>query len=246
MLYHRIMELRQWHLEKGSQGPVDLGFEPTEAERRPYAIHQSGKWYTNENIDQMLMERHLNKKARRASGKNHLKGPRKRTAEDDEHFRASFEFFKEMSRQKGVNCFSASGKSNIIRQLEQRPNEEGTILVIVDGAAFGSEMKDISECIKTQGNIVLYAPESFEWLLLSTKEIPEVKVETILQNPEEYIDSKEYVSWERYFTDLLIESTSKNFIWAYSKKRLTKAYFAPRIVNAVKTIMKLVDWEKSF
>ena len=55
------------------------------------AIHQSGKWYTNENIDQMLMERHLNKKARRAYGKNHLKGPRKRTAEDDEHFRASFE-----------------------------------------------------------------------------------------------------------------------------------------------------------
>ena len=52
-----------------------------------------------------------------------------------------------MSRQKGVNCFSAGGKSNIIRQLEQRPNEEGTILVIVDGAAFGSEMKDISECI---------------------------------------------------------------------------------------------------
>ena len=56
-----------------------------------YAIHQSGKWYTNENIDQMLMERHLNKKARRESGKNHLKGPRKRTAEDDEHFRESFE-----------------------------------------------------------------------------------------------------------------------------------------------------------
>ena len=78
-------------MEKGSQGPVDLGFEPTEAERRPYAIHQSGKWYTNENIDQMLMERHLNKKARRASGKNHLKGPRKRTSEDDEHFRESFE-----------------------------------------------------------------------------------------------------------------------------------------------------------
>ena len=28
-----------------------------------FAIHQSGKWYTNDNIDQMLMERHLNKKA---------------------------------------------------------------------------------------------------------------------------------------------------------------------------------------
>ena len=80
-----------WLLEKGSQGPVDLGFEPTEAERRPYAIHQFGKWYTNENIDQMLMERHLNKKARRGSHKNHIKGPRKRTEDDDVRFAQSFE-----------------------------------------------------------------------------------------------------------------------------------------------------------
>ena len=88
---------------------MDLGFEPTEAERRQYAIHQSGKWYTNENIDQMLMERHLNKKARRGSHKNHLKGrtmsgghrlcadrsesgdPKKRTEEDDKRFAQSFE-----------------------------------------------------------------------------------------------------------------------------------------------------------
>ena len=55
------------------------------------AIHQSGKWYTNENIDQMLMERHLNKKARRASSRNHIKGPRKRTEEDDQRFAESFE-----------------------------------------------------------------------------------------------------------------------------------------------------------
>ena len=56
-----------------------------------YAIHQSGKWYTDANIDQMLMERHLNKKARRSSGKNHLKGPRKRTEEEDIRFAESFE-----------------------------------------------------------------------------------------------------------------------------------------------------------
>ena len=56
-----------------------------------YAIHQSGKWYTNENIDQLLMERHLNKKARRSSHKNHLKGPRKRTEDDDIRFAQSFE-----------------------------------------------------------------------------------------------------------------------------------------------------------
>ena len=56
-----------------------------------YVIHQSGKWYTNENIDRMLMERHLAKKARRSSKKNHLKGPAKRTQEDDQRFEKSFE-----------------------------------------------------------------------------------------------------------------------------------------------------------
>lgn len=38
------------------------------------AIHQSGRWYTDENIDALLTERHLAKKARR-SGKHHLKVP---------------------------------------------------------------------------------------------------------------------------------------------------------------------------
>lgn len=54
-----------------------------------HGIHQSGKWYTNENIDQMLMERHLAKKARMGKGKHHLKGPAKRVEEDDERFQES-------------------------------------------------------------------------------------------------------------------------------------------------------------
>ena len=69
----------------------DYGVAAMALGKGAYAIHQSGKWYTNENIDQMLMERHLNKKARRTSRKNHLKGPRKRTSEDNERFRESFE-----------------------------------------------------------------------------------------------------------------------------------------------------------
>ena len=56
-----------------------------------YAIHQSGKWYTNEKIDQMLMERHLEKKARRSTKTHHMKGPVKRTLEDDTRFEESFE-----------------------------------------------------------------------------------------------------------------------------------------------------------
>ncbi len=56
-----------------------------------YGIHQSGKWYTDENIDRMLMERHISKKIRRSKSKYHLKGPAKRTAEDDVRFEESLE-----------------------------------------------------------------------------------------------------------------------------------------------------------
>ena len=69
----------------------DYGVAAMALGKGAYAIHQSGKWYTDENIDQMLMERHLNKKARRGSHKNHIKGPRKRTEEDDVRFTQSFE-----------------------------------------------------------------------------------------------------------------------------------------------------------
>lgn len=54
------------------------------------AIHQSDRVYTDGNIDGLLMERHLAKKARR-SGRHHLKGPAKRTEEDDRRFAESFE-----------------------------------------------------------------------------------------------------------------------------------------------------------
>lgn len=56
-----------------------------------YGIHQNGKWYTNENIDRLLMERHISKKARRSKSKHHLKGPAKRTLEDDRIFEESLE-----------------------------------------------------------------------------------------------------------------------------------------------------------
>ncbi len=78
----------------------DYGVAAMALGKGAYAIHQSGRWYTNENIDQMLMERHLSKKARRGSHKNHMKGPRKRTEEDDVRFAQSFEKLILMAKSK--------------------------------------------------------------------------------------------------------------------------------------------------
>ena len=55
----------------------DYGVAAMALGKGAYAIHQSGKWYTNTNIDQMLMERYLNKNSRKKSLKNHVKDQKK-------------------------------------------------------------------------------------------------------------------------------------------------------------------------
>ena len=69
----------------------DYGVAAMALGKHAYAMHQNGWQYTNENIDRLLMERHLAKKARRAAKKNHLKGPHKRTTADNEKFCQKFE-----------------------------------------------------------------------------------------------------------------------------------------------------------
>ncbi|MBU5430503.1 YaiI/YqxD family protein [Kineothrix sp. MSJ-39] len=78
----------------------DYGVAAMALGKGAYAIHQSGRWYTNENIDRLLMERHMAKKVRMGKGKHHLKGPAKRTQEDDDRFRESFEKLVEMAGGK--------------------------------------------------------------------------------------------------------------------------------------------------
>lgn len=69
----------------------DYGVAAMVLSKSGYCIHQSGKLFTNDNIGGLLMDRHLAKKARNASSKSHLKGPKKRTAEDNKRFEDSFE-----------------------------------------------------------------------------------------------------------------------------------------------------------
>ena len=56
-----------------------------------FCIHQSGKIFSDDNIGGLLMDRHLAKKARMSKTKNHLKGTKKRTKEDDLRFEKAFE-----------------------------------------------------------------------------------------------------------------------------------------------------------
>lgn len=69
----------------------DYGVAAMALGRGAACIHQSGRRYTEENIDGLLMERHEARKARMAKGKRHLRGPSARTADDDRRFADAFE-----------------------------------------------------------------------------------------------------------------------------------------------------------
>lgn len=68
----------------------DYGVAALALGKKAYAIHQSGRIFTDDNIEGLLMDRHIAKKNRMSSSKHHIKGPKKRKAEDDIKFEQSF------------------------------------------------------------------------------------------------------------------------------------------------------------
>ncbi|MEG0372081.1 MAG: YaiI/YqxD family protein [Clostridium sp.] len=65
----------------------DYGLAAMVLAKGGFPINQSGKVYTNENIDDLLLSRHISKQIRNAGGR--VKGPKKRKREDDIAFEES-------------------------------------------------------------------------------------------------------------------------------------------------------------
>lgn len=66
----------------------DYGLAAMVLAKQGLVIDQNGRAYTNENIDQLLFSRHMAQKVRQAGGR--MKGPKKRTQEDNEKFEQGF------------------------------------------------------------------------------------------------------------------------------------------------------------
>lgn len=140
-----------------------------------------------------------------------------------------YEFFRALCGKSGIECVSAGGKAKIVNLLK-RDAGEGT-LVVADGAAFGPEMEVVSE-IARRKNAMLFLPESFEWLLLASGLVPDADIPAILQNPASYIESRDYFSWERFFTELLRNRTAASYL-KYEKRKLNNYYLEDSSVKAI-------------
>ena len=151
---------------------------------------------------------------------------------------SGYQFFAQICQEKQLDCESMNGKSNVFHYLNIHKDEK--ILVIADGAAFGSEMDRVLQLINKRKNVALYLPESFEWLVLSAGVLKNNSVVQILKNPSEYIESKEYFSWERFFTAVLIQETKDTYL-TYAKKKLNAAYLSDMIKNSILKQMKKIE-----
>lgn len=150
---------------------------------------------------------------------------------------AGFEFFSALSDGKNYVVTSAAGKANIFDSVQRMGDVP--ILVIADGAAFGSEMSRMMSLASENKNIVMYLPESFEWILLKSGIIDETNLTGILQEPEKYIESSEFFCWEQYFTRLLIDVTSDTYL-RYSKSKLNEVYLHPDNTKKIKEVIRNV------
>jgi len=125
------------------------------------------------------------------------------------------------------NVIPAKSNSKIPRILENLLGNKSDkrILVIYDSAAFGPYIQQIEDiCRRFPQRIDIFAPESFEYLLLRSDMFKgQLPVDDLLTASWNYANDK-HASWERFFTALLIRITETRKRALYSKSSLSSCY----------------------
>lgn len=198
-----------------------------------YGIRTSGKYGT---LKQSYHEFY------RIYGQDVLKNEVRPEMVITEDSNSGYQFFRSICSDYSLKCDTAHGKSNIFHYLNINKDEK--VLVIADGAAFGPEIDKVLQLLRDRENVVLYLPESFEWLILSSGVLKDSEVKKILNEPSDTIESRDYFSWERFFTAILTEKTKGTYL-AYTKKVLNSIYLEKDIKAAILKQMDkiMLDWK---
>ncbi|NLK74249.1 MAG: YaiI/YqxD family protein [Clostridiales bacterium] len=91
-------------MNKTSKGDIvvtqDYGVAAMALGKGAYAIHQSGRIYDNDNIEQMLMIRHIASKSRRAGERVRGRKPKRRTADNDSFYQSFYTLCKKLKESQ--------------------------------------------------------------------------------------------------------------------------------------------------
>lgn len=158
---------------------------------------------------------------------------------EDSH--SGFEFFENICSEHHIPCRSAGGKSKLRDALQTA--EHKNTLVVADGASIGPEMNELSQYMKLHPDTMCYLPESFEWIILKSGLVDGSEIQEMLEQPQEFIESQEYFSWARYFTDILIQYTQGTYL-QYVKRKLCGAYLHEKSKKAILAVMEKITFDE--
>lgn len=194
-----------------------------------YGIRESGKYATLKQTYQEFYHIY---------GRDDYTGAVKPENVIVEDSNSGYDFFKGLAEHGNYEVISAGGKSNIFAEIMK--NSNCNTLIVADGAAFGSEMDRVMKLIHRRTGIALYLPESFEWMILKSGIIEDKEIKEILTEPDRYIESRQYFSWERFFAALLVSKTAGTYL-KYSKKTLNPAYLNEKMVSRILDVMNGIE-----
>lgn len=126
-----------------------------------------------------------------------------------EDSKVGYIFYKKTLKEEH-ECISARGNTNIINTV-RRVAEEGAkyIFVIADGCGYGAYFADLlnlrDSAEKELGaELRLFLPPSFEYLVLKSGIFK--YNEDRLVNTQDYAKIEDYVGWEAFYTDELVDA----------------------------------------
>lgn len=232
---------------------IDEGFEPLATEEFAAVIKETNNYYVifcRENLHEIPYsveeiyeiktsgKYHSLKKLYKSTGKHIYyteKAPKKKDFDIliTEDAKSGYEFYAGYFRDSNTVCLSSESNSAVFKRVIE--NRGKKILVIADGAAFGSEIDRVLKS-GSASNLIVCLPESFEWLILKSGLIKADQLQAMLENPSEYIESSKFFSWENFFEKYLVEKTTDT-PFQYVKRKLNPVYL--NSVNADKIIEEI-------
>lgn len=141
--------------------------------------------------------------------------------------------FELLSLLTNLEMDSAYGNSNVSNKIEEVCKNSRIPYVLVDGAAFGSYIAEVARLAEMY-NFIFAAPESVEYLLLRCRQIRRY-VEDELEHTEDYCDTKEFLTWERFYTNLLNRVCTDNFKMTYNKSSLSDCFKSEQVLKEVRS-----------
>lgn len=153
---------------------------------------------------------------------------------------SGFEMMKYAFESENTKVISAGGNSSVHGMLIKMNPTEGLICVYVDGAAFGAFIEPVLKYAELRGNIIVSAPESFEYVLLNISDVGKhlSRDHAELIRTYEYCDSRENGSWEQYYEKLLRHITSEYLGFVYSKSKLNSWFLNRKCAEQFVSILQ--------